>query len=200
MPRRTDPAAVRRDTGWVHVDPATIRPERPSDAEAVRALHLAAFGEHGHVVNAIVDDLRPTIPERGGSSFVAEAGGEVVGHVLVSSSLLDTAERLIDAPVLSPLAVAPARQGAGLGGALVRRALEAAEAAGAPFVVLEGDPGYYARLGFRPAGDVGFRRPSLRIPEAAFQVFLLPAYEPWMTGTLVYAWPFWAHDAVGLRE
>jgi putative acetyltransferase len=177
-----------------------IRPEQPRDADAVRALHLAAFGEHGHVVNAIVDELRPTIPERGGSAFVAVADGELVGHVLVSSSLLDTAERLVDAPVLSPLAVAPSRQGAGIGSALVRRALEAAEAAGAPFVVLEGDPGYYARLGFRPAGDVGFRRPSLRIPEAAFQVFLLPAYEPWMTGTLVYAWPFWAHDAVGLRE
>jgi predicted N-acetyltransferase YhbS len=32
------------------------------------------------------------------------------------------------------------------------------------------------------------------------QVLRLPAYEPWMTGTLVYAEPFWRHDAVGLRE
>ena len=28
----------------------------------------------------------------------------------------------------------------------------------------------------------------------------LPAYETWMTGTLVYAWPFWALDCVGLRD
>ena len=32
------------------------------------------------------------------------------------------------------------------------------------------------------------------------QVALLPAYEPWMTGTLVYSEPFWAHDCVGLRD
>ena len=28
----------------------------------------------------------------------------------------------------------------------------------------------------------------------------MPGYEPWMTGTLVYSEPFWAHDCVGLRE
>jgi putative acetyltransferase len=28
----------------------------------------------------------------------------------------------------------------------------------------------------------------------------LPAYEPWMTGTLVYAEAFWRHDAVGPRD
>lgn len=184
----------------MHADARRIRPEEARDAEAVRELHLAAFGDHGRTVNAIVDDLRPTIAGRGGSSFVAESDGRVIGHVMVTSSLLDTAERLIDAPVLSPLAVAPDRQGAGIGGDLVRRALDAAEAAGSPFVLLEGDPRYYSRLGFRAAGELGFRKPSLRIPDAAFQVFLLAAYEPWMTGTVVYAWPFWAHDAVGLRD
>jgi hypothetical protein len=44
------------------------------------------------------------------------------------------------------------------------------------------------------------RRPSLRIPEAAFQALELPAHEPWMTGTHVYAAAFWSHDAVGLRD
>ena len=184
----------------MRVDPFLIRPEQPGDAEAVARLHLAAFGDHGRTVNALVDDLRPTVAELGGSSFVAEADGEVVGHVLVTASLLDAAARLVPAPVLSPLAVAPERQGAGIGGALVRHALDAASASGSPFVLLEGDPRYYSRLGFRPAGELGFRKPSLRIPDAAFQVALLPAYEPWMTGTVVYAWPFWAHDAVGLRD
>jgi putative acetyltransferase len=31
-------------------------------------------------------------------------------------------------------------------------------------------------------------------------VHSLPAYEPWMTGTLVYADPFWRLDCVGLRH
>ena len=34
----------------------------------------------------------------------------------------------------------------------------------------------------------------------ACQKHQLPAYEPSMTGTLVYAEPFWRHDAVGLRD
>ena len=40
----------------------------------------------------------------------------------------------------------------------------------------------------------------LRIPDAAFQVMRLPAYEPWMTGTLVYSEAFWRHDCVGRRD
>jgi putative acetyltransferase len=177
-----------------------IRTEQARDAEQIRRLQLAAFGEHGRTVNALVDDLRPTIDELGGSSIVAELGDEVVGHVMITASLLDTASRLLPAPVLSPLAVLPERQRTGIGGALVRRALDTVAAASAPFVLLEGDPRYYSRFGFRQASELGFRKPSLRIPDAAFQVALLPAYEPWMTGTVVYAWPFWAHDAVGLRD
>jgi len=68
-----------------------------------------------------------------------------------------------------------------------------------PMVLLEGDPRYYSRLGFLPGADLGLRRPSLRVPEVAFQVLPLPAHEPWMTGTLVYPDVFWRHDAVGLR-
>jgi putative acetyltransferase len=67
-------------------------------------------------------------------------------------------------------------------------------------VFVEGDPGYYGRFGFAPAGPLGFRKPSLRIPDAAFQVITLAAYRPRMTGTLVHPEAFWAHDAVGLRK
>jgi putative acetyltransferase len=67
-------------------------------------------------------------------------------------------------------------------------------------VFLEGEPSYYSRLGFETAAAQGFRKPSLRIPDAAFHVVKLEAYEPWMTGTLVYSEPFWECDAVGLRR
>ncbi|HET9187288.1 MAG TPA: hypothetical protein VFN80_05000, partial [Acidothermaceae bacterium] len=69
-----------------------------------------------------------------------------------------------------------------------------------PALFLEGSPRYYGRFGFEPAVERGFRRPSLRIPKPAFQVKLLPAYQGWMTGTLVYAEPFCRFDCVGLRE
>jgi putative acetyltransferase len=101
--------------------------------------------------------------------------------------------------VLSPLGVVPERHGRGIGTALVRRGLELLARRAVPLVFLEGDPAYYSRFGFAPGGEQGFRRPSLRIPQAAFQAMRLPQYEPWMTGTLVYAEPFWRHDVVGLR-
>ena len=88
----------------------------------------------------------------------------------------------------------------GIGRALVAAGLQHESTRSVPVVFLEGDPGCYARLGFQPGGQHGLRRPSLRTPEAAFQVFLQPSHQPWMTGTLVYPEVFWRHDAVGLRE
>ena len=102
--------------------------------------------------------------------------------------------------MLSPLGVLPEHQKRGIGSALVRRGLEAMAEQDTPLVFLEGDPRYYSRFGFVPGGDRGFRKPSLRIPDAAFQVIKLQRYEPWMTGTLVYAEPFWRYDLVGLRD
>ena len=67
-------------------------------------------------------------------------------------------------------------------------------------VFLEGPPGYYARLGFEAGARLGFRKPSLRIPDVAFQARRLAAHEPWMTGTLVHPDTFWRYDAVGLRD
>ncbi len=54
---------------------------------------------------------------------------------------------------------------------------------GVPVVFLEGDPAYYTRLDFGPGAGFGFRKPSLRVPDSAFQAVTLPAYEPWTSGT-----------------
>lgn len=177
-----------------------LRLERDADHDAVRHLQTTAFGDHGPVVADLVDDLRRSITQESGLSLVAEVDGEVAGHVMLTRSLLDAPRRLVDVEVLSPLGVAPALQRQGIGSALVRRALEIAADRGVPVVFLEGDPRYYGRFGFRPGSELGFLKPSVRIPDAGFQAVLLPAHEPWMTGALVYSETFWRHDCVGLRE
>lgn len=166
----------------------------------MRALHLAAFGAHGRAVVDLLDGLRPSVTADDGLSLVADEDGTVVGHVLFTRSLLDAPRRLVEVQVLSPVAVLPERQGEGIGSSLIRHGLQALAERLVPLVFLEGPPSYYARLGFRPGAELDFRKPSLRIPDAAFQVITLPAYEPWMTGTLVYSAAFWEHDAVGLRD
>jgi putative acetyltransferase len=177
-----------------------VRPEEPGDADAVAGIHREAFGDHGAVISALVDDLRARLSGETGLSLVAEARGLVVGHVMFSAGLVDAPVRLVAVEVLGPIGVRPDAQGKGVATALIQRGLEILSARRVPAVFLEGDPGFYSRLGFVPAGTLGFRKPSLRIPDAAFQVVTFPSYEPWMTGTLVYPEPFWRHDSVGLRD
>ena len=180
-----------------------VREEQATDREAVREVVAAAFQDPE--VADLVDALRRSPDWVDGLSFVAIAEARVVGHVLFSRSRLDTPTRLIDVLQLSPLCVAPEHQRRGIGSALVRHGLDVlARTEGRddayPLVFLEGSPAYYSRLGFVAAGPLGFRRPSLRIPPAAFQVFPLAGYRDWMSGTLIYSDVFWQHNAVGLRD
>ena len=152
------------------------------------------------MVARLVDGLRQKVTANDGLSLVAAEAGEVVGHVMFTRSWLDAPRRLVDVQVLSPVAVLPERQGQGIGSALIWRGLKEMVEQSVPVVFLEGPPHYYSRFGFAPGAEQGFRKPSLRIPDAAFQAIRLPAYEAWMSGTLVYSETFWQHDAVGLRD
>ena len=175
----------------------TIRAERSGEEPAVRALVERAFGDP--VVGELVDALRGSWGWTDGLSVVAERDGELVGHVLFTRSWLDAPTRLVEILVLSPLSVAPEHQRRGLGARLVRDGLARLGDRPEPLVVLEGSPAYYRRFGFGPAHALGLCRPSTRIPADAFQALTLPGHEQWMTGTVVYAEPFWALDCVGLR-
>ena len=130
-----------------------IRPERPSDAAAIRAVTVAAFAasSYGHngeagIVEALRADGALTV------SLVAEADGEVIGHVAFSPVAIGDAEGWLG---LGPVSVAPAWQGRGVGQALIREGLRMIAARGADGCVVLGDPGYYGRFGFE--SDPGLR-------------------------------------------
>jgi putative acetyltransferase len=175
-----------------------LRAERAGEEQQIADVVERAFGER--VVADLVAALRRSPDWVDGLSFVAVVDGGVVGHILFSRSLLDAPRRLVDVLVLSPLSVAPEFQRRGIGSALIRFGLDQISRRREPLVFLEGSPAFYRRFGFQPGGGLGFRRPSLRIPEPAFQVVKHPSYEPWMTGTLVYSRVFWDLDCVGLRD
>lgn len=150
-----------------------IRSERPGDAGAIHALTRAAFAEaphSSHTEQYIVDALRAA-----GAlavSLVAEDADGIVGHVAVSPvQLSDGSPGWYG---LGPISVAPGRQGQGIGGALMRAAVEVLRARGANGCVLLGDPGYYGRFGFQA-------EPRLRlagVPAEYFQALLLQGDRP----------------------
>jgi putative acetyltransferase len=161
-----------------------IRPEEARDHGAIAAAVAAAFGSQREA--DLVDAIRSSpeyIPEL---ALVAEVGGEVVGHVMVSYTALDNGESLHQVFQLAPLAVDPGRQGRGIGSSLVKDVIAAARSFGAPFVVLQGDPRYYGRFGFEPAARHGISLdlPEWAPPEAA-QVIVLRDYDPALRGRVV---------------
>jgi putative acetyltransferase len=165
----------------------TIQPETVGDAGVVRAVLLAAFVDQPVVVD-LVELIRASpeyVPEL---ALVARVSEDVVGFVMLShASLVSDAGERHRILTLSPLAVAPAWQGRGIGSALVRAGLDAAERLGEPLVVLEGSPRYYPRFGFRDSREFGIviQLPAWAPPEAGM-VYRLPGYHPRLRGRVVY--------------
>jgi putative acetyltransferase len=162
-----------------------VRPERPDDRAAVAAVVREAFRSHGPLVAVFVDAIRKSesyVPEL---ALVAVDDSGVVGHVMLSWVPLEGSarDRILN---LTPLAVRPDRQREGVGTRLVASVVALAEAAGEPAVVVEGVPEYYPRFGFERASALGFRPPHDGIPDAAFMVKRLVAWDPAVAGRVVY--------------
>ena len=119
----------------------------------------------------------------------------MIAHVMFSWVGVEggSRDRLLN---LTPMAVRPDRQRAGVGTRLIRDALRRVEEAGEPAVMVEGIPAYYPRFGFEPAGPLGFAKPHPTIPDDAFMLKRLSGYTPGLAGRIVYPAAF---DALGTR-
>lgn len=125
----------------------TIRPETPSDADAIDRITRRAFREHPHsrhteqcIIRALRADAALAV------SLVAETGGQVVGHVAVSP--VTVGDGSAGWYGLGPIAVDPPWQGRGIGRALMESSLAELCSMGAQGCVLLGEPALYRRFGF----------------------------------------------------
>jgi putative acetyltransferase len=168
--------------------PLVIRAEAPADHDAIRRVVAAAFRSDAEA--ELVDRIRASPEYVPALALVAEAAGEIVGHVMISGAIIRNGGGDRRISMLSPLAVVPEHQRGGVGAALVERALGLADISGEPIVILEGSPAYYGRFGFEPSAGHGIEihLPAWAPPEAA-QVKLLTSYDPddpTLRGTVVY--------------
>jgi putative acetyltransferase len=132
-----------------------IRPEQPSDVEAISRITELAFRScpyGNHTEQFIIEELRRT-----GAlsiSLVAEVDTQVVGHIAFSPVEISDGSKNWYA--LGPVSVTPTYQGQGIGRAIIDAGLDALRALGAEGCVLVGEPALYARFGFRNCRNLTF--------------------------------------------
>lgn len=132
----------------------TIRPEQPGDHATIERLHARAFGPGRFARTAF--RLREGVDHDLSLSFAAHVGTLLVGSIRLSPVWAGD----VPALVLGPLTVEPAFKDRGIGGALVRHALEQARSRGEHMVLLVGDCAYYRRFGFEPVPPGRLRLPG----------------------------------------
>src|SRR6056297_2117885 len=120
--------------------------------------------EAGEVVSGLARDLLARTPASDLRVFRAEEAGRIIGVAIFTPLVYPgQAARVM---LLSPMAVAPDRQGRGVGQGLLRHALGALRAEGVAVVLTYGDPGYYRRVGFAPVAAASMPPPRpLSAPE-----------------------------------
>jgi predicted N-acetyltransferase YhbS len=113
---------------------------------------------------------------------VAILRGVIAGHVLGSWGHLGGRQVI----GIAPLSVSPRYQRMGVGLALMSELIRRADEL--PLVVLLGNPKYYHRFGFEPAGPLGITYPPAGPDSPHFQVRRLSSYAPEFQGEYTYAW------------
>jgi putative acetyltransferase len=124
--------------------PLLVRDEQPCDRQQVRKVNEAAFGRSDEA------DLIDRLQVEGAVllSLVAESDSQVIGHILFSRITVETAQGLVAAVSLAPMAVRPDNQSHQVGSQLVHLGLTRLRDRGERIVIVLGHEHYYPRFGF----------------------------------------------------
>lgn len=160
-----------------------IRPERAADEAAIRSMTQRAFAGHPYSDGDEADVIERL--RKDGDlllSLVADDDGTVVGQVTYSRARLSNGED--GWMVVGPICVDPARQGDGIGRALMEAGETAMAAVGAKGITVLGDPQLYGRFGYvqhtdlRLEGELGeyLQVKSFGAPIPAATISYAPAF------------------------
>lgn len=136
-----------------------IRQETPSDYRAVEELTRRAFWnvyrpgclEHYvlHLFRSRPDFIREL-------DLVMELCGKIIGHVMFAEGEITLSDgNKLPVMTFGPLSIDPEYQKKGYGSILLSYAMEQAKTLGAGALAIEGDFGFYGKLGFVKGKELG---------------------------------------------
>jgi putative acetyltransferase len=169
---------------------SSIRPARADDAVGILAVVEDAFSFGGtRDAGEEVAIVQGTWAARQGRSLielVADEDGAIVGHLQAAPGRLDGTPTAVAG--VAPVCVAAARQGRGVGSALMGALFGAAEEQRCPLLLLLGEPAYYARFGFEPAGPLGLHYGPAGVDSPHFMARRIGGDTASWRGQFTYCW------------
>jgi predicted N-acetyltransferase YhbS len=118
---------------------------------------LSDGAEEGALIGELVRNLLGGTAGQDLFVFTVEEDGAIIGGIVFSRLIYEQDERTLF--VLAPVAVAPDRQGKGIGQRLLTHGLAALRSAGIDIAMTYGDPGYYVKVGFMPISEADAQAP-----------------------------------------
>jgi putative acetyltransferase len=162
---------------------------RPEDEEGILASVDAAFSDATRDASEELAIVRATWAAQDADQLielVADDAGTVVAHALAAPGSIDGGPTTVAG--VAPVCVSPSHQQRGIGTALMDSLVIAATSRGWPLLVLLGDPAYYSRFGFEPAGPLGLTYAPAGSDSTHFQARLLDHYDARQRGSFTYCW------------
>jgi putative acetyltransferase len=163
---------------------------RPGDEVGILALVAAAFSDATRDASEELAIVRATWAAKDADQLielvVADDAGTVVAHALAAPGNIDGGRTSVAG--VAPVCVAPSHQQQGIGTALTKSLVIAATSRGWPLLVLLGDPAYYSRFGFEPAGPLGLTYAPAGSDSTHFQARRLDHYDARQRGSFTYCW------------
>lgn len=167
----------------------TIRTETEKDFLAIHNLVETAF-KTAEVSDGREQDF--VLQLRVGGNYIPELAlvleeqGELIGHIMLTKTYIETSEGIVDSLLLGPVAIKLEQRKRGLGAKLIRESMERAKQMGFRSVILVGNPDFYCRFGFVETVKKGIGN-SNGIPDKYVQVCeLVPGALDGIHGTILF--------------
>ncbi len=144
-----------------------IEIESEKDYSEIYSLVKLAFQTAEHAdgdEHDYVTELRKSdryIPEL---AFIAKQGDEIIGHIMITKTIVSSENENWVALLLSPVCVKLEFRKNGIGAALIQHSLKVAFKLGFKAVFLVGEPNYYGKFGFQSIANFGIKDTG-NIPE-----------------------------------